>query len=443
MTNSTEERTVVVVGAGISGLRTALNLHARGIDALVLEAAPRVGGRVLTETTALGSRVDLGGQWIGKGHRRFAALAAEYDAQVYPMETPAAPKLVDGARTVRWGGPTTLLAGSVLAAMEVGRRVGGLLPVRLPGGDATVGDLLRRVPGPARRLLDTVVGVSTTSDPDRLSLRDYATILRAMHGLIPALTTRGGAQDSLVVDGAGTLAVRMAAALGDRVQTNRAVLAIHRDADGADVHTSAGTVRAQRVVVTVPPPMAAAIEHRPALPEARAHAERTMYMGLVYKALAAYERPFWRARGHAELIDIADPGVGVFDSSPPGPDGPGHLCLLIGGPAARALDELTPEARRDLLLGRLAAHLGDAVRTPASWHDKSWHRDEFAGGGYLALPDASAGGTDFPVDAAPSGTLHWAGTETATDHPGYIEGALQSGERAAREVATALGALAQ
>lgn len=430
-----EERTVVVVGAGVAGLRTALDLHDRGIDVLVLEAAPRVGGRVLTETTALGSHVDLGGQWIGKGHHRFTALAAEYGAQVYEMETPRLPRLVDGTRTVGVTSPTFLLAGAALAVWEGLVRLGGPHVER----DVLVADLLRRVPGRARRVLRVLFEIASTADPERLTLRDFAATVRTMEGLTTAMTTRGGAQDSLVVDGAGTLAVRMAERLGDRVRTESPVLAIHRDDAGATVHTATGAVRCRRVVVTAPPPIAAALEHRPALPAERARAERGTYMGSVYKALAVYERPFWRERGHAELIAIDDPGVGVFDTSPPTADGPGHLCLLVGGTDARTLDDLSPADRRDALLGRLAHHLGDDVRTPASWHEKSWHLDEYVGGGYLAFPDPAAGGMPFPLGHAPAGTVHWAGTETAGEHAGYIEGALESGERAAAEVLAALG----
>ena len=42
-------------------------------------------------------------------------------------------------------------------------------------------------------------------------------------------------------------------------------------------------------------------------------------------------------------------------------------------------------------------------------------------------------------DAAPVGRIHWAGAETATELPGNMEGALQSGERAAAEVLAPLG----
>lgn len=74
---SATDVTVVVVGAGISGLTAARELHRRGVDVVVLEAADRIGGRTMCETTALGSTVDLGGQWIGHDHHRLTTLADE------------------------------------------------------------------------------------------------------------------------------------------------------------------------------------------------------------------------------------------------------------------------------------------------------------------------------------------------------------------------------
>lgn len=94
--------TVAVVGAGMAGLIAARELRRRGIDVVVLESASRPGGRMLAESTALGSRVDLGGQWIGRGHHRFEALAVELGTTVFAMRTPERPAIVDGAATVRY-----------------------------------------------------------------------------------------------------------------------------------------------------------------------------------------------------------------------------------------------------------------------------------------------------------------------------------------------------
>ncbi|MGV9711900.1 FAD-dependent oxidoreductase [Gordonia sp. NPDC003424] len=107
---------VVVVGAG---LVAADELHRRGIDVVVLEAADRVGGRVMVETTALGSAVDLGGQWIGQGHHRFEALAAELGATPFQMRSPKAPMMADSCLTISSVSPAMLAANAALVGFEL------------------------------------------------------------------------------------------------------------------------------------------------------------------------------------------------------------------------------------------------------------------------------------------------------------------------------------
>lgn len=75
---------------------------------------------------------------------------------------------------------------------------------------------------------------------------------------------------------------------------------------------------------------------------------------------------------------------------------------------------------------------------PVGWHDKAWYQDPFGGGGYTALPVLGTRDGFFPYPSAPTGQVHWTGTETAAEHAGYIEGAITAGDRAAREVLSAL-----
>lgn len=100
------------------------------------------------------------------------------------------------------------------------------------------------------------------------------------------------------------------------------------------------------------------------------------------------------------------------------------LCVLVGGPEARELDGLDAVARRNAVLGSLTRYLGAEILEPASWHEKSWHLDENVGGGYLSLPDLGSTHGIVPVTSDPVGNIYWAGTETADDHAGHFEGAI-------------------
>ncbi|MGX7694575.1 flavin monoamine oxidase family protein [Gordonia polyisoprenivorans] len=422
----------VVVGAGLSGLIAARALRRSGAAVLVLEAGDRCGGRAYSVTSSLGSRLDLGGQWVGHDHHRLMALADELGATRFTMHTPTMPSFADGSRRVRVTSPSMLAAVFGLAAVSAGRRVRR----RQTWATTSVQSWLDRVPGGARRLLEVVAAISWTADPQRFSVRTMMSLIDVQGGLVTMLSTKGGAQDGLVVEGIGYLVDRLVDDLGSAVRTNCVVTGIERSDDRVVVRTASGDIGAREVIVAVPPPVAARITHHPPLPAGRISMEHGTFMGSVYKAIAVYPTPFWRESGDAEMILIDRPGVAVFDTSPPG--GPGHLCLLVGGAEAHDLDDLDPEGRRRLLLGRIAGHLGDAIREPVDWHEKAWHLDDHVGGGYIAVPQLGAGHDELPMSAQAIGRVHWAGAETASEHPGYLDGAIGAGERAAEEVTRAL-----
>lgn len=429
-----EATTVAIVGAGLSGLIAARELQRRGVDFLLLEAADRTGGRAMGETTALGSRVDLGGQWIGHDHHRIAALAAELGATQFRMYTRGVPILLGNKRRVSLAAPSLLPAVLALAGVEALTRI----PSRRKR-DATVASLLAKVPGAtARRLLGVLADVSWTADLDRMTVDSMVNMIRHQGGLRTMLSTTGGAQDTLVTESIGSLTEHLADEVALRIRTDHRVTAIVQDDAGVTIATTQREVRASKVIFTVPPPMARRIRFDPPLPAALAELQASTYMGSVFKAIAVYARPFWRERIGGEFIVVDHPGRAVFDSGAPG--GPGHLVILVGGPTAQALDDLDPARRRAMLLDDLVPHVGREVLEPASWHEKSWHRDENAGGGYLALT-LPGSPIELPFPHAPVGHVHWAGTETAHDHPGYLDGAIEAGLRAAAEIGALLGAL--
>ncbi|MFE6921836.1 flavin monoamine oxidase family protein [Nocardia sp. NPDC057663] len=429
-----EETTVVIVGAGFAGLTAARVLRSRGVDVLMLESANRVGGRAFTVRSNAGSPVDLGGQWIGHDHARVTALAAEFGMSLFRTASPGTPLVVDGGRRIGSAPLTMLSTGLALLRLEVLSR----LPFRTRSDRVTVAGWVARIPGSrTRRFLDVILSEALACDLDQVSVGALMTGLRSAGGLRVMLGTAGGAQESLISGGAGGLADALATELGPLVQLNRPATTMTRTADGVLVGTPSGPVRAIRAIVTAPPLIAAAIRHEPPLPAERLLVQTGTVMGTIYKAVAVYDTPFWRENGYSgEVLDLSGPVPVAFDISPA--DGPGHLCVLVPGRSARALDRLSAEDRRNTVLGSLADHFGARTMNPLSWHEKSWHHDPHVGGGYSALP--MPGALHALAHAGrPTGPIHWAGTETAPRWTGYLEGAVRSGERAAGEILAEIG----
>ena len=180
------------------------------------------------------------------------------------------------------------------------------------------------------------------------------------------------------------------------------------------------------------------LRFRPALPEKR-RAAAALPMGAVVKVLLRFRRPPWREDGAwPAFLHVPGAPVPIFWTL-----APLRAPILVGwagGPDAARLagepDVLRAAARAVATgLGRPAGQVEDALDA-ASVVD--WSRDPWARGGYAVFPAGSAGAAAslaLPVER----TLFFAGEATAGGLAGTVEGALASGERAAREVLDALG----
>jgi monoamine oxidase len=157
-------------------------------------------------------------------------------------------------------------------------------------------------------------------------------------------------------------------------------------------------------------------------------------MGSVTKIHAIYDRPFWRDDGLNGQVVSDDGAVRVsFDDSPPDASH-GILLGFIAGDECRALDRCTPAERADAALADLVRYFGPKAATPFEVVEQHWPAERYTRGGPVAVfsPGMLTGFGTALRD--PVGPVHWAGTETATEWCGYIDGALSSGVRAAGEV---------
>jgi monoamine oxidase len=190
-------------------------------------------------------------------------------------------------------------------------------------------------------------------------------------------------------------------------------------------------------VLALPPALAARIA--PGLPARLVELAAAMQRGGVVKCFAAYDRPFWRDAGlSGEAYRPRGTVRAVVDASPPGGDaGDAHHVLLafVVGAAAAAWRARDPADRRAEVLGALAEMLGDAARTPRDYLEADWAADPWSAGCVASTPPgALAGGALW---RGGHDRIHLAGTEAAVRWPGYMEGAIEAGERAADEIIAA------
>jgi monoamine oxidase len=463
MSAQTLETEVVVVGAGLAGLIAARELTRGGHDVVVLEARDRVGGRTLNESIGPEPEqvVELGGAWIGPTQERAVALARELGLELFPTHTAGDNLLEREQGTARYSGTIPPLGAVALAEVGIAmarlnrlaRKVDPEAPWRSQlaarADEQTVASWIRRNvrSATAREGLRIAVGAVWSADPADLSLLHMLFYIRSGGSLERLLDTEGGAQQERVVGGSQLLSLRLAEQLGERVRLGAPVTRIaHRD-DGVTVEVDAAEaeptaplrVHARRAIVALPPTLAGRLRWEPALPPIRDGLTQRMAMGAVVKCMAIYDEPFWRADGlSGHATSLVGPASVFYDNSPPG-GSPGVLLAFLEGREARATEGLPAGARQALVLDGLVRLFGPQARRPQRYVERSWSAERWSGGGYAGyLPPG--GWTDHgPALRAPIGPLHWAGTETATVWNGYMDGAIGSGERAAREVARALG----
>ena len=445
----------VVLGAGLAGLQAAVDLVAAGLDVVVLEARDRIGGRAWSGTASDGSTIDFGGQWLGPDQARALALAEATGMEVFPTYVAGANvELRDGER-FEYAGliPTADPDASieVVTAMLDLDLLGLEVPVDAPWDheDAAAMDaepvsawLDRTITSPVSRgIVEVALQAVFGANAADLSLLFVLTYLHAGGGLTNLTRTTGGAQERRMAGGAGALAAHLAAGLEGRIELGAPVERIAWDDDGVVVGVAGGRapVAARRAVLAVNPVVAERIVLDPDVPERHALAAG-MSMGRVRKVHARYARPFWRDHGlSGQLVSTGGSISSTFDNSP----ADGSTGALVGFVAGRDYDAtgaMTPAERRAAVLAELATAFGPEALEPTEYHEVDWPAEEWTGGGPVAVMRPGALGAAGPALRRPIGPIHLAGTETALAWMGYLEGALESGERAAAEVLASLGA---
>jgi monoamine oxidase len=443
---------VIVIGAGLAGLTAARLVAGAGRRVLVLEARDRVGGRTLSHKTASGDVIDLGAQWIGPTQDRMAALAKELGAATFRQYS-------TGTKLLSLGGKISTYKKSIpslplLSLLSLDRTIRTLtelcreVPLAAPHTAAraaewdgmTVETWKRENVSTwrTRAVIDIAVRAIFAAEPSEISFLHFLFYLHSGGGLLRLTEIENGAQETRFRAGSQAIAIKMAEALGDRVILGAPVRAIRAQEGSVVVRSDAGEHRAARVIVAIPPALAGRIDYDPPMPGARDQLTQRMPLGSVVKCVAIYDRPFWREKGLSGEA-ITDEGAVklVFDDSPE--DGShGALLGFMLGADARSWGDRSDAERREAALGSFARLFGPEAARPAEYIDKSWASEVWSRGCFAGVLPPGALTTLGTALREPVGPIHWAGTETATVWNGYMEGAVESGERAAHEVIEAL-----
>ncbi|MET7508055.1 flavin monoamine oxidase family protein [Streptomyces albidoflavus] len=439
---------VVIVGAGFAGLSAAERLDSMGVSVLVLEGRDRVGGRSYSGEVA-GVKVDFGATWVSPRHTAILDLAKRLGCSTTGQFHEGLNLLWMAGRRHTWTG--TIPAVDSMDLEDLGRVQVALdellAPIDIDAAwkspnaekldSISFGEWLdqQQAAASTRAVMTMVSKVQWGCNPGEVSLLHVLRYIQAVGGLDHMLAVEGGSNQDRITETTQEIANRLAAKLGDRVVLDSRVRQISQDDDGVTVHTDSAVISAKYVISTATPEHRSYIEFLPALPEKTEGLTRTWPMGKLSKAFVAYDKPFWRAEGLSgeALMDTGTAFI-TFDVSPD--DGPGVLMVFC---APRVYDGFDLETRRSRVVQQLVDLYGAQASTPIDYVDHCWGTEPFAPGGPHPAAGPYAVTSYGSALTEPHGRVHWAGTETAGEWAGTMNGAVLTGLRTAEEVAQRLG----
>ncbi len=423
---------VGIVGLGFAGLRAAMLLQRRGIEPLLFEARDRVGGRAHT-IRGVSGYYDAGGEWIDADHVRVLALLDELGL---------VPEKPD-----QWPGR-----------------------VIYQGEECNERDLWADVAESSQRLQDASDELCLDLEPvpwdnviyshlDQQSLEEFvrakATTPRAMWALQAMLRSDEGEEldrisllsrlcsDILTANresgdmsafrfpgGAQSVAEAMLRRTNLTPRLEMPLSAIEREDGRLRLVFPNDSEVVDAVILTLPPPALASVRFDPPLSVSKEVAIEGSQMARAIKISLRFREPFWQEQGWSGRMLCDLPIQQTWDSSHDG------LCVLncyvCGDEAERFLASSDPVGRAVRCLAELASGVDDLFIEGAV-HD--WIGDPYCGGAFSYVPPgfALSGLSELH---RPEGNIHFAGEHTSA-WIGFYEGALESAERVAEEVALA------
>jgi monoamine oxidase len=438
--------TVLVVGAGLAGLTAARILVDAGQDVRVLEAHSRVGGRTHGIEVAPGTWADAGAAYLGTRHTALTDLISRNGLSLTPTTMLGDSRFALRGAAVSSASRFPPLNAAALGDLfeqldELVRSIDGAAP--WAGADAQELDTTTAASWAARRLahpdarlfFPLFIGEMMAADPKDISVLHMAFYLRSGGGIRYLNAFEGGAQAFRIREGAHTVCERLAAGLGGRVSIDHPVLAIEQDTSSVRVHTPGAVFTGTKAIVAVPPLLAQAMRFEPPLSAPRAGPHTAA--GCVVKVHLIYASPLWRGQGLSGWsVSAAGPLLSTVDDSPA--DGSkGILTGFITGSHAHEFAAMAAGEQRAAVMAQIG-HLFPDLPAPEAFHVTDWLHARYSKGCYAALFGPGDWLAIGPHQARAEGRIHWAGTETSTEFFGLMEGAIRSGERAAREVLAAL-----
>jgi monoamine oxidase len=445
-----ETTDAIVIGAGLSGLNAALLLEEQGQKVIVLEGRKRAGGRLYTMDDVPGAP-EAGGSGIGMGYARLIDRANTLGIKLVPQrvrtEATGETTLIHIRDTSilakDWeASPLNPYAGDARKRMPWQMSFASLGPYNpLPEAaawrapefarnDVSVASFLQ-----AKGWTTEQLRLAYATNPSYGNSGDDLSAMMFWHIAKNAELMAGAGGGAMAIAGGNQrLPDAMARAVKSGVRFGKAVIGIRSDANGVEAVTADGSrYRAKQLVCSLPASALRLVRLDPAPPPLQAQGIATLQYNRVFEVHFVPLRKYWEADGLPASM-WTDTLAGRFMALRYGADAKQvTTCLaFVNGFAADKLDRMPPDDAVQAILADLARarpSTKGALKPVKVW---SWQRDPFAGGAYACWGPGqiAAFANEIGKDL---GRIHFAGEHTAAVARG-MEGAMESGERAALDI---------
>ena len=445
---------VVVIGAGLSGLHTALMLQEEGVDVQVIEGRMRAGGRLQTLYDIPGNP-EAGGNSFGVGYARMIDAVERYgvdyqpnrqsylrgmelviDDKVVPIKDwPNHPKnpLPDGYREdAPWQYYMRFMKDHVPLPQS-----SDWLDPEYAHLDIAFDDWMLSE-GATSEVIDLCCNHKWEYNNSTHDASALVVMMEYLWGR--SVFLKDGVQGSFTINGGNQrLPETMAGLLNNEVHYGKEVTGMRTGTAGAEVHCADGTIyRADRVVCSIPFPVLRRIKVEPYFTGVQRKAIWTIPRQLVTQVHLVPTAPFWEEDGYKPAMFLVDTPIGLvtLNFSEDDPNQVASIMALMMGNKAERMDQMDQESAEALVLSTI-----EKVRPAAKGKlevagYKSWFRDPFASGDFTNFGPGQV--TRFAgYMNEPHGRIHLCGDTTAISNRG-MEGALESSERATIEILSAI-----
>jgi len=464
---------VIIIGAGVSGLRSAelLLKTNKNLNVLVLEARDRVGGR--TDSVQYNHHnYDIGGQWVSTKQKNVMSLIDEIGLETYPQNT-------DGTKIMEFNSemrktfngfvPPIGIMQSIKLQFIIWKWESMMKQVPDFGTPLNVNEVYSQARewdkiSVGHWITENVSAEDTKSliclaiqsifcdHPDNVSMLYMLMVLKSVGSFERAFSTNnGGAQEYKIYNGAYQLSMFLEKRVNELSQEPRTIRFSHAvsEISGYDSYPVKVTCdngeqfTCKYLISTIPPPLCKDITYTPPLPKEREALVNTMKMGKVIKFLVFYENNLWNNLSNAtrfsgEVLSFGNGVNFIYDATLSNGSNPCIVGFFTGENALR-WGKKKSEQRKNEVIDFLFKNLGNGQDSrylnPTQYIECDWSKEEYSKGGYGGVVPPNTSFLDYKDSLFKFiGRMHFAGTETSNKWVGYIDGALSSAERVANEV---------